>query len=198
MNLYAFIASLVSSLAWPALIAWLVWLLMRNGHTLDGLVQAIRKYVKSVKVGSVELTLQDARKEAEEVAAEQGTSLTEQVPETGDEALLTQAAPAFMVLEIWKQLEAEIIQLQQHNGLVRFTSPASFMKLLWDRKKVTDSEYRLFMTLREIRNQVVHSRETQPITPAEVVEYRTFVATLIRRFEKIKQEPGYIDLPKKE
>lgn len=198
MNFYALIASLVSSLAWPALIAWIIWLLLRGGYRLDGLIQTIRKYVKSVKVGSVELTLQDARKEAEEVAAEQGESLGEAAPPAGEAAILTETAPAYMVLEIWKLLETEIVRLQQHNGLVRFTTPSSFMKLLRDKKKITDSEYRLFMTLREIRNQVVHSREPQPITPTEVVEYRTFVATLIRRFEKLKEELGYIDLPKKD
>ena len=195
MNLYAFIASLVSSLAWPVLVGIILLLLVRRSENLADLIHTVRKYVKTVKVGSIELTLQDARQDAEAIAVERGEPLTAEVPASDKLMQLAQLDPALAVVDIWKELEAEIIKLIQHNGMMRFTSPVHFMKVLADQKKITKSELMLYNHLRKIRNEAVHSRDPMALTLAEVLEYRGLVSALIERFEKIMASPEYINLP---
>jgi hypothetical protein len=43
VNLYAFIASIVSSLAWPILFAGLIFLAMGRSKTLEGTIETIRE-----------------------------------------------------------------------------------------------------------------------------------------------------------
>jgi len=195
MNLYGFIASVIGSLAWPLLIAWIVLLLLRRSKSLEDLIQKVRKYVKSIKMGALELTFQDAREDAEAVAVERGTPLPDQGPLNDKLLQLASINPALAVVEIWKDLEAEIISLIQHNGMMRFTRPTHFMRVLAEKKKITRNELALYERLRSIRNEAVHSRDPQPLTVAEISEYRSFVSALIARFQQIKAEPGYIDVP---
>jgi hypothetical protein len=195
LNLYAFVASLVSSLAWPVLVGIILLLLVRRSENLADLIQTVRKYVKTVKVGSIELTLQDARQDAEAIAVERGEPLATEVPANDKLMQLAQLDPALAVVDIWKELEAEIIKLIQHNGMMRFTSPVHFMKALADQKKITKSELMLYNHLRKIRNEAVHSRDPMALTLAEVLEYRSLVSALIERFEKIRASPEYINLP---
>jgi len=198
LNLYAFIASLVSSLAWPVLVGMILLALLRHRENLAGLIQIIRKYVKTVKVGSIELTLQDARQDAEAIAVERGEPLAAEVPADDRLMRLAQLDPALAVVDVWKELEGAIIKLIQHNGMVRFTNPAHFMKVLADERKITKSELMLYNHLRKIRNEAVHSRDPMALTLAEVLEYRTLVSALVDRLEKLRASREYIDVPMKD
>jgi hypothetical protein len=188
VNLYAFIASIVSSLAWPILIAGLVFLAMGRSKTLEGTIETIREYVESIKMGGAEIKLRAARRDAETVAAEQGKVLGDQAPPPTEEFLRrAEEAPALVVFELWKTLEEATLRFQRENRL-RLSTVSGFMRMLRDYHRLTASEFRLFELLRSIRNEVAHSRNPHPITVAEVVEYRTFVATLIARLEQLKVE----------
>lgn len=148
---------------------------------------------KALRWGGAEIKLRAARKEAEAVAAEQGKPLGDQLSPPSEEFLRrAEDNPAIAVLDIWKELETAVFKFQQDNN-VRWTTVTGFMRTLRDFDKLTGREYRLFETLRSIRNAVVHSHDRMPITVAEVIEYRSFVAALIARLEQVKVEAAGTD-----
>lgn len=188
MNLYGFLASVVGSVAWPVTIVFCVLFLSKNGRN-------ILKFVKTIRYGDLELTLQDARRDAEAIQIETGQP-ARPATEADDKILrLAEINPPAAVIEIWKSLEAKLIQLIQHNGMIRFTRPEHFMKVLVDQKRISATELELFQRLRKIRNDSVHSRDPRALTVAEVLDYKSFVETLVTRLDQIMREPGYIRVP---
>ncbi len=108
---------------------------------------------------------------------------------------LAQIDPGVAVLRSWQKLESKLIELIQHNGLMRVANPNTFILRLRDSNKITDEDFALFDRLRSIRNAVVHTRTDQrSISIAEVVEYDQWIDTLVRRLEQLRQEPGYINM----
>jgi hypothetical protein len=100
------------------------------------------------------------------------------------------------IIEVWRRIEQAIIGLVQHNGLVRFTAPAKFMEHLATLGKLTPGDIALFRKLRDIRNASVHGHDRYVLSKAEVLEFSTFVDLLIGKLDEIKQQPGYIDVPR--
>lgn len=193
MDVLTFISNLVRDLAWP--IATLVVLIIALRH-----LPSLRRFVKAIRYKDVEVTLREefdgAREVAETVKALIGPETKPEETQTDKIAQLAQIDPAIALIEIWRKLEAEVVSLIQHNGLMRYTRPVKFVEQLGKLGKLSEEEITLFRRLRVIRNASVHAQDTNAVTLAEVIEFRDFVNVLIRKFEQIKNEPGFIDIPK--
>jgi len=192
MNWLSFIASIVGTMVWPALIAWVVWFISRNGQTLKSLVESVREYLKTVKVGNLEVTFQDARKKAETLANELGQPL-EKV--TTPDKLVAQVAnndANSAIVVAWIVLEDKLDEMIATAGLSAYVRPDNVMVILFSRNQISENDLQLYWKLQTIRNDAIHSRHQQNITVSEALEFSSFVATLIRKLDKVTLQPyGY-------
>lgn len=160
----------------------------------------LSQLVKSIRYKDTELTLREnltaAREDATQIKLEGGATRGLNLVVTDKIFRLAAIDPAVAIIEIWKKLEAQLISLIQHNGLMRFATPAKFMERLAQLGKLSSSDLSLFRKPTEIRNESVHGYPGSSPTVAEVVEFKDFVELLIEKLEKIKEEPGYIDVPR--
>ena len=192
MNWLSFIASIVGTMVWPALIAWVVWFISRNGQTLKSLVESVREYLKTVKVGNLEVTFQDARKKAETLANELGQPLEKL---TTPDKLVAQVAnndANSAIVVAWIVLEDKLDEMIATAGLSAYVRPDNVMVILFSRNQISENDLQLYWKLQTIRNDAIHSRPQQNITVSEALEFSSFVATLIRKLDKVTLQPyGY-------
>jgi hypothetical protein len=190
MYTLTFIAELVKSLAWPITVLIVIWIVIKNSDALRGLVQSIR--VKDLEI-VLRQDFEKARDAGEQVKAELIDGQQPIVEKGKESAVLRLAAidTGVAILRSWQRLEGKVVQLIQHNGLMRFTVPDKFVQRLEKLGKLTETEASLYQRLRRIRNEVVHSGGRAP-TVAEVVEYDELVDLLVSKLEVIRQQPDYI------
>lgn len=192
MDKLTFIASLVGHLAWPVTTLILATVVIAR---LPKLV----KFIKAVRYKDVEVTIREdfiqARTEAERLTVER-KQIAVSGPAEEKVLRLAEIDTSIAILEVWRRLEQEIVKLIQHNGHMRFTTPVIFMEHLAKLGKLTKGDILLFRKLRDIRNASVHAPEKHSVTKAEVLEFSDFVELLIGKLDEIKQEPGYIDVPR--
>lgn len=197
MDWLTFFANIIDSLAWPATSLIVLFFLVWKGNEIANIF-------KSIKYKDFEVTFKDDFSKAKELVdtLESGDFLSESADSMltfeADETLkLAEKDRSLAVLKIWQGLETGIVQLIQHNGLVRFTNPSAFMHKLHKLGKINKQDIELYDNLRKIRNDVVHlspyGHEVK-MTLAEVVEYKRFVDALLARLESIRQEDGYINV----
>lgn len=192
MDSLTFISNLARDLAWPITTLVVLIIALRQ-------LPNLRRFVKAIRYKDMEVTLREefdgAREVAETVKALTGPETKPEETQTDRIVQLAQIDPAIALIEIWRKLETEVVSLIQHNGLMRYTSPVKLVEQLGKIGKLSEEEVTLFRRLREIRNVSVHAQDTNAVTLAEVIEFRDFVNVLIRKFDQIKNEPGYIDIP---
>jgi hypothetical protein len=188
-----FISNLIRDVAWPLVTLLALLVLLRRGPS-------IVRFVKAIKYKDFEVTMREdfieARAEVERVKVEIAPNLMVSINPKDKVLQLAEIDPALAVIEIWKKLEAALIKLIQHHGLMRFTTPDRMVVHLGKLGKLSKSEVNLFRKLREIRNESVHAHDKSRLTLAEVIEFKDFVDVLIQKFEKMMSEAGYIDIPK--
>lgn len=191
MDGYTFTAAMVNHLAWPVTILIIVAVLLFR-------LPWLAKFIKAVKYKDLELTIQEdfleARVAAEGIVVERHVSQVSGAP-TEKIARLVEIDPSIAIIEIWRQLEQQIIKLIQHNGLMRFTNPVKFIEHLAKLGKLNDMDLVLFRKLRDIRNASVHAHEGNSLSKAEVFEFSNFVELLTGKLEAIRHEPGYLNIP---
>jgi hypothetical protein len=193
VNILAFIASVIGSIAWPVTLLVVLIVLLKNGTKLA-------RFVKSIRYKDFELTLRSDLEKAKDLAEGIQIGLVSPVSskerDDSENKILALATidPGVGILKSWQRLEEALIRLRQHNGLMRFTTNSAFVQRLHELQRVTQSEVALFDQLRSIRNAVVHtSFNKRSISVAEVMEYDQLVDTFVRRLDQIRAEPGYID-----
>jgi hypothetical protein len=191
MDTLTFISSVIASLAWPVTALILLAIVVARADRL-------RAIIRSIRFKDVEVTLHERLEEARAVGDEIPPTRAPEalgLASSLDDHILKLAAidSGVAILRSWQKLEGKVIQLVQHNGLMRFTRPDSFIQRLAKLDKLSWEEASLYSKLRGIRNDVVHIHEDskQP-TIAEVVEFDQLVDKLVNRLEEIRQSPGYI------
>lgn len=192
MDSRTFIAALVGHLAWPIVTLALVSIALLK-------LPKLARFIKAIRFKDFEVTIREdfalARVEAERLTVEQKNAA--ELSPTEEKVLrLAELDPSIAIIEVWRRLEQAIVRLIQHNGMMRFTTPARFMEYLASLGKLSDGDLMLFRKLRDIRNISVHAHDRNMLSKGEVLEFSTFVALLTEKLEQIRQEPGYIDVPK--
>jgi hypothetical protein len=191
MDTLTFISSVVSSLAWPLTSLVVLSLIVFRADRLRAIISSIR--FKDIEV-TLNKRFEEARAVGDEIPAPQSSQALEKQSSIDDHILKLAAVDSGVaILRSWQKLEGKVIQLIQHNGLIRFTRSDSFIRQLAKLDKLSFEEASLYSKLRGIRNDVVHihGSSKQP-TIAEVVEFDQLVEKLVSRLEEIRQTPGSI------
>jgi hypothetical protein len=178
-----FFASLIGSLAWPAVVIAVLFLLRTH-------LVAIATRIEELSLpGGTAIKLakqvRQVQTEAELVEAEQG--LDEAAPViTLDPSVLQLAEqfPEAAVLEAYKELESVLLQIRARlpNGKPRRTGPEVMTDLL-DQKYISESIFSLYQTLRETRNTLVHVRgdRLSQATAVELISQVKLLTDILRR-----------------
>jgi len=196
MDWLTFFSNAIDSLSWPVAVLILVYVSISNGSQIS-------RVIKSLKYKDFELTFREDFTKAKEIS--DGLKVSNKnisqnklsKYDIEDIMNLAELDCSMAVFKIWQELEAKMIQLIQHNGLIRFTNPVKFIGKLLELGKITDADAELFNRLRKIRNDVVHLSpygNNVNLTMAEVLEYKEFVDTFLGRLESIRKEDGYINI----
>jgi uncharacterized protein YutE (UPF0331/DUF86 family) len=191
MDWMTFIALIIEHLAWPVTSLIILHYLVKN-------IPHLRKFIKTVTYKDVTVEfkeiLEEVRNEVETIGLPKGKRKKSQ-PIKNLEAI-TEVDPALAIIEIWRQFEMSLISILQHEGHVRFLSPMKFIEFLEKEGKFTKTERLLYRNLRELRNLAVHTNDCPKISKAEVLDYKSFVDTLIHRIRDIEDPLKNFKLPK--
>jgi hypothetical protein len=188
MDWKQFFASMVASLAWPAVVAYVLFLLRTQ---VSDLVARMTEF-SLPGGGSIKLSQQveRVREQAEKVEAEQSLetpSITTLDPRT---LRLAQEFPEAAVLEAYKELEAVLLQIRPKlKDGKPFRNPTEVLMRLQAEKYVSDNLIELFDSLRRARNAAAHAPKDQGLTPGEAIELvrqaKYLTELLIRIQEKL-------------
>jgi hypothetical protein len=163
-----FIASIISSLAWPvAAVAIVVIFKDQLRHILS--------QIKKIGAAGVNVELSDQVKEVQKagevVELEQGEVPAQVIALDPELTKLAQSFPEAAVLQAFKELEAVLLRIRQrlpddkpHRNL------NEVLKALADDSQISQNVIVLFQRLRQARNTAAHSRDAEKMVPGEAIE----------------------------
>lgn len=163
-----FIASIISSLAWPiAAVAIVVIFKDQLRHILS--------QIKKIGAAGVNVELSDQVKEVQKagevVELEQGEVPAQVIALDPELINLAQSFPEAAVLQAFKELEAVLLRIRQrlpddkpHRNL------NEVLKALADDNQISQNVVVLFQRLRQARNTAAHSRDAGKMVPGEAIE----------------------------
>lgn len=171
MNWREFIASLIESLAWPAAIAFGVYLLR---EPIRGVVGSLRRLTYKGMAAEFGEAVQDAETTATEA------ELPSPAPSPGEPALSTElrteinTAPRAAVIEAWLAVERELEALAEQVGIDvsdrRVRRPKSLLRELWEGDVIDASLAAVIDDLNRARNVAAHARP-YTVERDEVVDF---------------------------
>jgi hypothetical protein len=193
MNVLAFIASLVSSLAWPVAVVLIVFMFR---HSLARLIPGLQR----LKYKDVEL---EFGRQVAEAKQELGTPAAPALPAPSAGKRLSPAAtspalyfrsladvsPRAAILEAWLGFELAANQASQklELGGSRPLQMRELFETLKDRGLLTESEVDALIRLRALRNQVVHGPEPD-LSPDVIAQYSLLLQQITATMEQRLRE----------
>jgi hypothetical protein len=178
MDIKTFIVELVKALAWPTMV--LIGVLAFRKPLLHLLPQLTKlKYDKF----EFQFAKEVAAVERQAQASLRPVSEKDGLDELREKLLkLSMASPEAAIVDAWRQLETELLESAIRHKLdiapsVR-TMPRVLAALLYKDGLITEAQHELIVRLRELRNEVTHSR-TQLVDIERAVSYVESVLRLI-------------------
>ncbi len=181
MDWPTFVASIVSSIAWPATALAIIWLLRKE-------ILRLLPFLSRLKAGPIEAEFE---REVAEIKSDPALQLPPPAPKSlagRTEQLLQLASisPRSAILEAWQGIEFAI----RRAGLQRIggspppdvSSPLRVVRELSQAGLLSNEDVSLFHDLRGLRNQATHAPDFNPTYEA-VRNYIDLAARLQVRFE---------------
>jgi hypothetical protein len=177
VNVLSFIASLVSSLAWPAVVV-IVAILLRKP------LMRVAPYLRTVKYSDIELSFGQEVAEVQRVAE---AALPRQ-PESKDHPdanweeimRLSEARPRSAIREAWRRVETELAKLAKARNLEpapsAWSMPMVLGALMFNAGFISDAQYTLLGRLRKL----VSDAERAPIDTISADSAELFVRLALR------------------
>jgi hypothetical protein len=165
MDGLTFFSKLIESLAWPAIVVWLIWYLKEH---LPALARSLRK----VKFSGIEMEFE---KQAEKLAAETQSAIPAEPPlEDPETARLKQIAdisPRAAIVEAWVRVETNAAEVVRRAGgnVSSAPGPLQLLNSLKQLGVLTPPQVSAFNHLRELRNMAVHGTDME--VSAEAVSH---------------------------
>lgn len=177
MGWKAFIASLVSSVAWPAVCAYLLWL-MRD--QLAQLAERIEEFTlpggaKAKFVKAIESNKDDTQ----ELAGE--TTLPIELDQ--ERIKLAALSPEAAIIVSFKEIEHLLLQIRDKLGLEARSNLRAVMSQLRQRGLVSEVASSVFERLRYARNEAAHVAEE--ISAEEAMDYAEQARLLKNTLQKV-------------
>src|ERR1035441_8526007 len=171
VNVLQFIASIIGSVAWPAVACALVFILRRplTDMLQRGRLKRLKAGPSGLEVEDFDEKLQEARAELGDIPAEQVESLSSPTAPTSGQVArddfldemkqLAEVAPSVVVLESFARLERVLRDAVEPDPQVR-GRPASVVALARQAAEqglITESEFAAFKDVTVLRNVVAHT-----------------------------------------
>jgi hypothetical protein len=180
MDWKAFLSSIVGSLAWPAVILVLFFLLRRNLPDLAERIEEITlpggykaRFVRALEKGRIEA----------ELAVTQAPNTSEPNLKPDDHRLeLASRFPEASVLETYKEVEAILLELRTRLDMPQRTNLRTVVRRLVERELAPKEAQALFENFQQARNAAAHAGNENRITPGEAIEYMEQGASLAGLF----------------
>ena len=180
MDWKQFIASLVGSLAWPAIICYLLYLLRSEIIGLASRLDELSIGGYRAKFISALKTAQDADVAASNAVARPAA----EAPVDETTVHMDTVAPFASVLLGYAELERVLVAIRQKLVLPTRTNPISIVRELADRGLVTSDTVEAFNSLRLARNAAAHAQRT--ITSADAANFNYTARRLLEVFQSAK------------
>lgn len=197
MSFLAFLASVIGSLAWPAVVIFLLFLLKPH---LSGLAaRLVELTLPGGAKAKFEKQLDEAREDTEKIAYVEGYSISPvgEVGPTGIEEFIALAnlSPESAIMQSYNVLESVPITFRnkippQHKG-----SLGAVIRDLHRRELLDSSWVQLFERIRSLRNLSVHAGAAQRVTPGEALEYQSLCRLLSDKLFEVLGNLPTIDPP---
>lgn len=177
MDWKTFIASIIGSLAWPGILAYVF---IRYHKEILNLIRSL----KSIKAGEVELSFNDGVQELQQIAEDLDKNNL-------DTEKLTKILehPREFVLETWIKLENTIRALSASRTVIDHEkrNVEYLTEHLLQEKLLTKDEYYLIFKLRMLRNRAAHLADFEFDT-SSVIEYEKLTNDISRRIIEKKND----------
>lgn len=175
MDWKRFVASLVSSLAWPVVAVAFLYLLR------DQLPDLVKR-LKGVSVGSAKAEFVQALEQAKRQAQVLETpDVSKEFPEAPTDKYLRLANehPEAAVMDCFREVERRLIDIRARLQLPPIMNLSGIVAELVNRGLLDAEAQRLFESLRQARNAAAHADRDHRVTPGEAVDftYQTWVLT---------------------
>ena len=186
MDTLAFIAELVKALAWPVLIAFLVFVLRKPVKSLIPLLTSLKYKDLELEFGR---RIEEAKAVAETELEEDLVTIAERLE--GEERItrIVEASPRAGVLEAWSEIEQETLAaarriLEKAGEDVRRLIPQHAIRVLKEREVIDAPTVNLLLELRRLRNQAAHAPGFA-LSAGSALEYALLSKRLVRRLRAV-------------
>jgi hypothetical protein len=178
MDWKQFIASLVSSLAWPALLAFFLWLIRKRiGALLSRLIELhLPGGAKAVFAQELDRG-RDALEKIEFKVARRARTRDSLPPDLQSIKEETKESPQWVIALAYTDIEALLSEAKEKLHLSSRMPYTAVIKSLVQKEYVENGALELFESLRRARNAVVHA-PSREVTVGEAVEYQIQAAGL--------------------
>lgn len=166
MDWKTFIAEIISSLAWPALIAFI---LVKNKDQITRLIETL----KTLKAGDFEFDFTNEIRELKEI---EETDIDIMDQDISKSRLPTK----YMITELWLRLENGINDFAKKNDINPHPNVVRTLDKLDHSQVIDNKDKYIILELRKIRNEAVHSTTYNPDI-SDVLEYKSLVKNLLKK-----------------
>lgn len=189
MDDLTFISKLVGSLAWPAVVVVLLFLLRPHLSGLTGRLEELTlpggakaKFVKQ---------LDEARVQTEHIVLAEGVPAPS--PEVGPRGIeqfiaLANLSPESAIMQTYKVLESIPLSFRHKIPPPHGRNLIEVMHYLHQKELLDSSWVKLFDRLRNLRNLSVHAGAAQRVTPGEAFEYQSLSRLLSDKLFEVLQK----------
>lgn len=170
MDIYTFISSIVTAIAWPLSVVLIVWILRAPLYKLVPLL-------KKLKYKEFELEFNEILKEIDPSSSRSPSSEPEETkdPKIQRFLLLTEISPRAAIVEAWLTVEAALIECGIRNGVFKGNDlPKSSIEaanLMLSKEIVSLNQVKSFKKLQLLRNKAVHNQELFEVDESIAKEY---------------------------
>ena len=180
MDWLTFISKIIDSIAWPGAVI-LIALIFRN--EIGKLLRLIRK----LRHGDLEVTFGEELEKAREESEELGSPIDTPAEIIRDQELLNLAKnhPPAAVIEAWKDIEKELIQLGRRKNQLQINRPHQVFSQMRNDNEIGPTAGKLYQRLRSLRNKAVHQSDFK-LTEGQALEYVELASNMAWFFRALK------------
>lgn len=183
MDILAFIASLVQSLAWPAAIVVCAW-------TFRAPILKLLSTMRSLKYGDLKMDFGEELTDIEaSIQPAENVELSQQdQTENVHFRKLAEGSPRGAVIEAWLSVEQSLLDLAEVNELdvkgSKGRVPRRLIQELAKRRLISPDIEEQILALLNLRNQAAHVKDMLQITPVDAIRYKELADRLAKGLEK--------------
>ena len=188
MDIWSFIASVISSLAWPGMVIVCVFLLRKPIAELIPLMRNLRFKDLAIDFGR---RIDELEAEADEAELPSIPPPTTEAPEElGPETdywetieHLSEVSPRAAIAEAWRRVEWAINDYFRRLGQERPRSYQGMLRALKAQERLIPPAMSLFQELRSLRNRAMHARDFD-IDSQRAIEFAQLAERIVASLEK--------------